>query len=108
MPYKNKKDRTEAVRRHRAKKKREEDSIEEYDAVEKTICDMLVEHMGFQSWSFSRFVENVQEDFVVKEEGVWSKKLNAFIEEPRLLDGFNTIVLVDMPHFRIRSSSVSV
>lgn len=53
MPYKNKGDRTEAVRRHRAKKKAEEELMEEMDVAEKTVCEMLVEHMGFESWSFS-------------------------------------------------------
>ena len=98
MPYKNKEDRNEAVRRHRAKKKKEEERIKELEVAEKTICDMLVEHMGFVPCSFSDFIWDVQEDLVVKEEGVWSKKLNAFISEPRVLNGFNTVVLIDVPH----------
>jgi len=100
MPYKNKEDRTEAVRRHRAKKKEEEELIEELEVAEKTICDMLVEHLGFESWSFSEFVRDMQEDFIVKAGGVWSKRLDAFIDEPRVLNGFNTIVLIDIPHIR--------
>lgn len=67
MSYKNKKDRAEAVRRHRAKKKQQEELIEERKAREETICDMLVEYMGFKSWSFTEFIQDVQEDFVVKQ-----------------------------------------
>lgn len=59
-----------AVRRHRAKKKQQEKLIEERKAREETICDMLVEHMCFESWSFTEFIQDVQEDFVVKQGAV--------------------------------------
>jgi hypothetical protein len=101
MPYKNKEDRTEAVRRHRAKKKEEEEQIKIAELVQKKLSDILKEDFGFNTMPYSCFVEIAQEDYVVEGEKVRNRRTGKILDDIEILYGLNMMIAVETPHMTI-------
>ena len=92
MPYKNKEDKNEAVRRYRAKKKEEQEAGE---LMQKKITEILTEHFRFETIPFRDLVENFQTDYVLTPEGVYSKEAGQIIDDMEIFFGLNMIVAVE-------------
>ena len=101
MPYKNKEERTEAVRRHRAKKKEEEEQVREAELVQKKLSDILRENFRFNTMPFGCFVEIAQEDYVVEGEKVRDRKTGKVIDDIEILYGLNMMVAIETPHMTV-------
>ena len=95
MPYKKKEDRTEAVRRHRAKKK---EQIQAGERLQKTISQFLTENLGFNTIPYKDFVEIIQEDCIVEKHGVRSRRTGQLEWEPEVFYGLNMLIVVDTVH----------
>jgi hypothetical protein len=98
MPYKRKKDRTEAVRRHRAKKKEKEERIRTAELVQEKLSDILQDHFDFKTMPLACFVEIDQENYVVEGDEVKDKKTGKIVDEVEVLYGLNMMVAIDTPH----------
>ena len=104
MPYKNKEDRTEAVRRHRAKKKEEEEQIEAGELLQKTIGEILTERFKFNTIPFRDLVEIFQTDYVLTKDGVFSRKEGKITSDVEIFYGLNMMVAVETVHMTIPKS----
>jgi len=91
VPYKNKKDRTAAVRRYREKKSANELYIAKADKFDSSLADLL-KLAGFQEVPYAVFVEcsqGLQED----SNGVWHTKEGRVVYPPKqMFFGRNTII----------------
>lgn len=91
MPYKNKEDRTEAVRRHRENKRIDEEN-------KKWVGDFLTEICNFKTKSFRDLVEVIQEEFIVEEDGIRLRSTGELVSEPDVYSGLNMCIIVDTIH----------
>ena len=99
MPYKNKEDRNEAVRRCRERKKEAEERYDKLKRVHQDVRDLLKEHFGFQSCTLGELVRDVLEDLVYEDGLIRSKSSGKNLnEEAEVLFGLNTMVVVDTVH----------
>ena len=98
MPYKDKKDRTEAVRRYRGKKKEKEEAIEANKLFQETLTKILTEHLGFNTIPFRDLVEIMQTDYVLKKDGVFSRKAGRIIDDIEIFFGLNMMIAVETLH----------
>ena len=92
MPYKNKEDRTEAVRRHR-RRKREKKAMSERSAKVDASLGGLLRLIGFEEVEFEDWVEVIRE-FEKDDEGVWhDRKRGKIVYPPRqVFFGLNTVI----------------
>ena len=97
MPYKNKEDKTEAVRRHRAKKEVERKIMGEVMKHQKNIGQFLT-GLGFErSLDFRGMVELMQEDCILEEGWIRSRRTGERLTEPEVYWGFNMLIVVETP-----------
>jgi hypothetical protein len=103
MPYKNKEDRTEAVRRHRAKKKEEEEQIERGEQLQKTLSSVLKENFGFHSMPYGCFVEIAQDDYeiVTRGETIRDKRTGKICDNIEVLYGLNMMIVIETPRWDV-------
>ena len=90
MPYKNKEDRTEAVRRHRQRKK-------EGQKMQSTLSETLRKNFGFHSMPYAYFVRIAQEDCRVEGEDVIDKGTGEKHGKIEVLFGLNMIIAIETP-----------
>ena len=91
MPYKDKQDRTEAVRRYRERKVIAEEN-------QKWIGQFLTEHCNFETMPFSYLVKMIQEDCVIEGNNIRLRSTRELMDEPEVYVGLNMMVLVDTVH----------
>lgn len=101
MPYKNKEDRTKAVRRHRERKREqaaEQEKVKKvvfkYWDVEQGLGNFLKTCFNFEEIPFRDFVEICQDEFIVNGKGVWDRGEDKFIDEPQVLFGGNMMLVI--------------
>ena len=95
MPYKDKEDRTEAVRRYRAKEKGRKERIKENELLQKKLSDILRESLQFNSMPFASFVEIAQEEYVVEGDKVRDIKTGKTVDDIEILYGLNMMVVIE-------------
>jgi len=100
MPYKNKEDRTKAVKRHREKKKKEQEEIEAGEEFQKKLTDILKD-LGFKTIPYRDLVEILQEDCIVEEDGVRNRKTGKLENEPEIFFGLNLMIAVETLHMTV-------
>ncbi|MFC1871656.1 hypothetical protein ACFLYF_04575 [Chloroflexota bacterium] len=83
MPYKRKEDRTEAVRRHREKKKAEEGLIHITSA--ETLGQFLKDDLGFDRFKLRDFIEWCQEGLIVSEQGIKNKETGLWLDSTNFI-----------------------
>ena len=96
MPYKNKEDRTEAVRRHREKKKQMEESIKVLREVTNELGPFLGS-LGFKSMGLNDFVKLCKNDLTIQEGGVYAEGLGKILDaedEPRVYYAGDTVIIL--------------
>ena len=124
MPYKNKEDRTEAVRRHREIKKQleeRENIIEEiereYAGIEKSkrvfiaVMDELgplLGSMGFKCMDFEKFVKICQNELIVKEDGFYIEGMGKLVDKPYPIVFYAGDVIIVLPTLGKRSDLLSL
>ncbi|MFC2063195.1 hypothetical protein ACFLS8_04565 [Chloroflexota bacterium] len=91
MPYKNKEDRTDAVRRYRNKEKITESN-------QKWIGNFLTEHCHFETMPFSYLVEKIQEECVLEDGSIRLRSSGELMERTDVHVGLNMVVLVETVH----------
>ncbi len=82
MPYKNKEDRAEAVRRYRARMKERQAQLQAAKEILDDIRQFLTERFGFDSIPFEEFIEICQEDLAIEEEGIRIKPTGGLVRKP--------------------------
>lgn len=95
MPYKDKRDRAEAVRRHR-----ERMSLLKKNA--KWIGDLLTEHFEFEEIPFSFLVEKNQKECVLRDGGVYDKNTGKDLGFIQVFIGPNMVVLVETTNVTVK------
>jgi hypothetical protein len=101
MPYKNKEDRTEAVRRHRAKKKMEKEQIQRGEEMQRTLSETLRKNFGFHSMPYPYFVEIAQNDYIVEGENVRCKETGKIADDIEVLFGLNMMIAIETPSMAV-------
>jgi len=96
MPYKNKEDRNEAMRRHRQRKKEEQERVEEAERWQISLGEVLSK-LGFVPMSYRTLVECIYEDHILVKDGVMSKDTGKLIDKIDVFFGLNMMVLVETP-----------
>ncbi len=101
MPYKNKKDKTEAVRRHRARKEAERKQVEESEKMQKQIGKFLTEDFGFGTLSLGALVQTMQHDFKLEKDKVRDRKTGEVVDNIEVFFGLNMMVVIETPQLSI-------
>ncbi len=95
MPYKNKEDRAEAVRRYRKR-------IDTAKENQKWIGSFLTEHCGFDTMPFWFIVKKIQDDCILEEDRVRSRSTGKLMDDFEVYVGLNTVVLVETTHVTVK------
>lgn len=90
MPYKYKEDRTEAVRRHRARKADKQLRVEKAEQIDASLGGLLL-YAGFQEVPFEDFLE-VCKNFKKDRSGVWRDGKHVVYPPEQVFLGLNTMV----------------
>lgn len=96
MPYKNREDRTEAVRRHREKKKQMEEGKRAFNEVMDELGPFLGS-MGFKCMGFNEFIKICQNDLTIREDGVYAEGIGRILDaeyEPRVFYAGDTVIIL--------------
>ena len=94
MPYKKREDRTEAVRRHRQRKK-------EGQKMQSTLSETLRKNFGFHSMPYPYFVEIAQNDYIVEGETVRDRRTGKILDDIEVLFGLNMMIAIETPSMAV-------
>ena len=96
MPYKNKEERTEAVRRHREKKKQMKESVKVLKEVTNELGPFLGS-LGFKCMGLNDFIKICENGLTIKENGVYAEDIGKILDaeyEPRVYYAGDTIIIL--------------
>ncbi|MFC1990014.1 hypothetical protein ACFLVW_05600 [Chloroflexota bacterium] len=90
MPYRAKKDRAEAVRRHRERQKNNQLTAEKVAKIDASLGSLL-KLTGFQECTFEDFIEASRE-IEKDDEGVWHRSGNVIYPPNQVFFGLGTVI----------------
>ncbi len=92
MPYKNKEDRTEAVRRYRDKQREQKARVKKIQDIDASLGNLL-RLIGFEEMSFEELIECLK-DTEKDEQGVWHDHRRGKVIYPpeQVFFGLNTLI----------------